>query len=74
MTRPRSSKTKSAREEQFSSQSWEDLRESDNPAYDLVREYEDVFSDNIPAELPADRGVQHEIYLVPGSKYCVTRQ
>ncbi|KAE8968367.1 hypothetical protein PF005_g2315 [Phytophthora fragariae] len=28
----------------------------------------------IPAELPADRGVRHEIDLAPGSKYCVTRQ
>ncbi|KAE8970574.1 hypothetical protein PR001_g27165, partial [Phytophthora rubi] len=26
------------------------------------------------AELPQDKGVQHEIDLVPGTKYCVTRQ
>ena len=42
--------------------------------YDIAREYADVFPDKIPAELPADRGVRHEIDLVPGSKYCVTRQ
>ncbi|KAG6619086.1 reverse transcriptase [Phytophthora cinnamomi] len=28
----------------------------------------------IPAELPQDKGIQHEIDLVPGTKYCVTRQ
>ena len=33
-----------------------------------------MFPDKIPAELSADRGVRHEIYLLPGSKYCVTRQ
>ena len=29
---------------------------------------------NLPSELPPDRGVRHEIDLVPGAKYCVTRQ
>ena len=74
MTRPRRAEQKSAREERFASQSWESLRESGNPVYDIAREYADVFPDKIPAELPADRGVRHEIDLVPGSKYCVTRQ
>ena len=74
MTRPRRAEPKSAREERFASQSWEALRESGNPVYDIAREYADVFPDKIPAELPADRGVRHEIDLVPGSKYCVTRQ
>uniref|UniRef100_A0AAV1TQ33 Reverse transcriptase domain-containing protein n=1 Tax=Peronospora matthiolae TaxID=2874970 RepID=A0AAV1TQ33_9STRA len=74
MTRPRSAEQKSAREERFASQSWKALRESGNPVYDIAREYADVFPDKIPAELPADRGVRHEIDLVPGSKYCVTRQ
>ncbi|POM63460.1 Pol protein, partial [Phytophthora palmivora] len=27
-----------------------------------------------PSQLPPDRGVRHEINLVPGTKYCVTRQ
>ena len=27
-----------------------------------------------PSVLPPDRGVRHEIDLVPGTKYCVTRQ
>ncbi|KAE9214779.1 hypothetical protein PF004_g14943 [Phytophthora fragariae] len=39
-----------------------------------AREFADVFPDKIPAELPADRGVRHDIDLAPGSKYCVTRQ
>ena len=74
MARLRSAEPKSAREERFASQSWEALRESGNPVYDIAREYADVFPDKIPAELPADRGVRHKIDLVPGSKYCVTRQ
>ena len=31
-------------------------------------------SHNPPFVLPPDRGVRHEIDLVPGTKYCVTRQ
>ena len=42
--------------------------------YDLVREYADVCSDKSSAEFSADCGVRHEIDLLPGSKYCVTRQ
>ncbi|KAG2794467.1 hypothetical protein PC118_g23047 [Phytophthora cactorum] len=37
-------------------------------------EYTDVVSKNPPMGLPPDRGVRHEIDLVPGTKYCVTRQ
>ncbi|KAL4092919.1 hypothetical protein PRIC1_011908 [Phytophthora ramorum] len=40
----------------------------------LVRKFSDIFPDKIPAALPPDRGVRHEIDLVPGAKYCVTRQ
>ena len=29
---------------------------------------------NPPSGLPPDRGVRHEIDLVPGTKYCVTQQ
>ncbi|ETI30087.1 hypothetical protein F443_22792, partial [Phytophthora nicotianae P1569] len=72
--RPAHAEPKSAREERFAAQSWEALKASGNPAYKLVREYADVFPDKIPAELPADRGVHHEIDLAPGTKYCVTRQ
>ncbi|KAG2810770.1 hypothetical protein PC113_g16702 [Phytophthora cactorum] len=73
-SRLKSAEPKSAREERFAAQSWEALRESGNPVYETAREYADVFPDKIPAELPADRGIRHEIDLVPGSKYCVTRQ
>ncbi|KAG2975719.1 hypothetical protein PC121_g21902 [Phytophthora cactorum] len=30
--------------------------------------------DEIPAEVPQDKGIQSEIDLVPGTKYCVERQ
>jgi hypothetical protein len=33
-----------------------------------------VVSNDPPTGLPPDRGVRHEIDLVPGTKYCVTRQ
>ena len=72
--RPKSAEPKSAREERFAAQSLESLRATGNPVYDIVREFADVFPDKIPAELPADRGVRHEIDLAPGTKYCVTRQ
>ncbi|KAG6587032.1 reverse transcriptase [Phytophthora cinnamomi] len=34
----------------------------------------EIFPDKVPATLPPDRGVRDEIDLVPGAKYCVTRQ
>ncbi|KAE9166426.1 hypothetical protein PF005_g29203 [Phytophthora fragariae] len=61
-------------DERFATQSWESLKASGNPIYETAREFADVFPDKIPAELPADRGVRHEIDLAPGSKYCVIRQ
>ncbi|KAE9348690.1 hypothetical protein PR003_g6272 [Phytophthora rubi] len=73
-SRPKSAEPKSARAERFAAQSWESPRASGNPIYETAREFADVFPDKIPAELPADRGVRHEIDLAPGSKYCVTRQ
>ncbi|OWZ00633.1 reverse transcriptase [Phytophthora megakarya] len=36
--------------------------------------HRDVLTDEIPAELPQDKGIQHEIDLVPGTKYCLTWQ
>ncbi|KAE9334451.1 hypothetical protein PR003_g13514 [Phytophthora rubi] len=41
---------------------------------EVLREYRDVLPDDIPAEFSQDKGVQHEIDIVPGTKYCVTRQ
>ncbi|KAG2896634.1 hypothetical protein PC115_g17465 [Phytophthora cactorum] len=64
-----SAKTK---KERFDGQSWDSP--SASPFYDVLREYKDVLPDEIPAELPQDKGIQHEIDLVPGTKYCVTRQ
>ncbi|KAG2844238.1 hypothetical protein PC113_g18436 [Phytophthora cactorum] len=64
-----SAKTK---KERFDGQSWDSLKAS--PFYDVLREHKDVLPDEIPAELLQDKGIQHEIDLVPGTKYCVTRQ
>ncbi|POM62175.1 Pol protein, partial [Phytophthora palmivora] len=50
------------------------LKNPEDPVYPLVREYSDVVSKHPPSQLPPDRGVRHEIDLVPGAKYCVTRQ
>ncbi|KAE9243572.1 hypothetical protein PF004_g6070 [Phytophthora fragariae] len=73
-SRPKAAEPKSVREARFAAQSWSALQDSNNPVYSLAREFEDIFPEKIPAELPAERGVRHEIDLVPGSKYCVTRQ
>ncbi|KAG2777338.1 hypothetical protein Pcac1_g12314 [Phytophthora cactorum] len=53
-------------------QSWDSP--SASPFYDVLREHKDVLPDEIPSELPQDKEIQHEIDLVPGTKYCVTRQ
>ncbi|POM76487.1 Pol protein [Phytophthora palmivora] len=50
------------------------LKNPEDPVYTLVKEYSDVVSKHPPSQLPPDRGVRHEIDLVPGTKYCVTRQ
>ena len=36
--------------------------------------FQDVVCHDPPSSLPADRDVRHEFDLVPGIKYCVTRQ
>ncbi|KAG4036144.1 hypothetical protein PC123_g28288 [Phytophthora cactorum] len=36
---------------------------SASPFYDVLREHKDVLPDEIPAELPQDKGIQHEIGL-----------
>ncbi|GMF63237.1 unnamed protein product [Phytophthora fragariaefolia] len=61
-----------SKKERFDEQSWDSRKSS--PLYEVLREYKDVLPDDIRAELPQDMGVQHEIDLVPGTKYCVTRQ
>ncbi|KAF1335807.1 reverse transcriptase, partial [Globisporangium splendens] len=42
------------RKERFEEQSWDALKT--NPVYELVKEYEDIFPDKVPDELPFDRG------------------
>ncbi|KAF1330455.1 reverse transcriptase, partial [Globisporangium splendens] len=60
------------RKERFEEQSWDALKK--NPVYALAREYEDIFPDKVPDELPFDRGIRHEIDVLPGTKYCIARQ
>ncbi|KAG2969166.1 hypothetical protein PC119_g24009 [Phytophthora cactorum] len=50
------------------------LKNPKDPVYPLVKKFADVVSKDPPSQLPPDRGVRHEIDLVPGTKYCVTRQ
>ncbi|GMF54573.1 unnamed protein product [Phytophthora fragariaefolia] len=50
------------------------LKNPSDPFYPVIREYQDVVSKEPPSGLPSDRGVRHEIDLVPEAKYCVTRQ
>ncbi|POM77854.1 LOW QUALITY PROTEIN: Gag protein, partial [Phytophthora palmivora] len=50
------------------------LKNPEDPVYPLVKEYSDVVSKHPPSQLLLDRGVRHEIDLVPGTRYCVTRQ
>ena len=49
------------------------LKDPSDPFYPLVKEFQDVVCHDPPSVLPPDRGVRHEIDLVPGTKYCVTR-
>ena len=60
------------KKERVKSQGWDAL--ASNPYTQLLREFEDVFPEDVPSELPKDKGTQHEIDLVPGTKYCITRQ
>ncbi|GMF27670.1 unnamed protein product [Phytophthora fragariaefolia] len=50
------------------------LKDPSDSNYPLLKEFSDVVSDDPPSVLPPDRGVRHEIDLVPGTKYCTTRQ
>jgi hypothetical protein len=60
------------RVERFTSQSWKSLKS--NPLYDDLVEFNDVFPESVPCELPKDKGIRREIDLKPGTKYCVMKQ
>ncbi|GMF61151.1 unnamed protein product [Phytophthora fragariaefolia] len=55
-----------SKKEGFDKQNWDSLKSS--PLYEVLREHKDVLSDDIPVELPQDKGVQHGIDFVPGTK------
>ncbi|POM77424.1 Pol protein [Phytophthora palmivora] len=50
------------------------LNNPEDPVYLQLTEYSEVVSKHPPSQLPPDRGVRHEIDLMPGTEYCVTRQ
>ncbi|GMF50513.1 unnamed protein product [Phytophthora fragariaefolia] len=50
------------------------LKNPKDPAYPLMKAFEDVVSKDPPSQLPPDRGIRHEIDLLPETKYCVTRK
>ena len=50
------------------------LKNLSDSYYPLVKEFQDVVRHHPPAILTPDRGVHHEIDLVPGTKYCNTQQ
>ncbi|GMF52055.1 unnamed protein product [Phytophthora fragariaefolia] len=50
------------------------LKNPKDPVYPLMKDFEDVVSKDPQLQLPPDRGIRHEIDLVPGTTYCVTRQ
>ncbi|GMG17191.1 unnamed protein product [Phytophthora fragariaefolia] len=61
-----------SKKERFAEQSWDSLKST--LLYEVLREYKGVLPDDIPAATLQDKGVQHEIDFVPGTKYRVTRQ
>ncbi|KAE9178906.1 hypothetical protein PF005_g23894 [Phytophthora fragariae] len=69
-----SDSTSDARAARYAAQSFPAREAAGNPVAPLVREFSDIFPDKVPAALPPDRGVRHEVDFVPGAKYCVTRQ
>ncbi|GMF49801.1 unnamed protein product [Phytophthora fragariaefolia] len=50
------------------------LQDPSDPYYGLIKEFSDVINDDPPSVHPPDRGERHLIDLVPGTKYCTTRQ
>ncbi|KAF1325989.1 hypothetical protein FI667_g8834, partial [Globisporangium splendens] len=54
--------------ERFEEQSWDALKK--NPVYALAREYEDIFPDKVPGELPFDRGI---LAVAKGTSRCNRR-
>uniref|UniRef100_H3H2L9 Integrase catalytic domain-containing protein n=1 Tax=Phytophthora ramorum TaxID=164328 RepID=H3H2L9_PHYRM len=68
-TRPKGAEPKNARAARYAAQSLPALEAAGNPVAPLVREFSDIFPDKVPAALPPDRGVRHEIDIVPGAKY-----
>ncbi|GMF39318.1 unnamed protein product [Phytophthora fragariaefolia] len=74
-TRPKGAEPKTTRASRYAAQSLPALEAAGNPVAPLVREFSDTFPDKVPAALPPDRGVRHEIDLVPGANptFCMKK-
>ncbi|KAI9996250.1 hypothetical protein PInf_013633 [Phytophthora infestans] len=59
---PPSAKTK---KQCFEEQSWDSLKSS--RFYNILQEHKDVLLNEIPAKLPQDKAIQHEIDPPPGT-------
>ncbi|KAG3111737.1 hypothetical protein C6341_g27843 [Phytophthora cactorum] len=70
-TRPKHAEPKTTREARYAAQSLPALEASGNPVAPLVREFIEIFPEKVPTVLPPDRGVRHEIDLMPGAKAVV---
>ncbi|KAG2965646.1 hypothetical protein PC120_g27207 [Phytophthora cactorum] len=66
--RPKEAEPKTARDARFADQSLPALEASGNPVAPLAREFIQIFPEKVPAVLPPNRGVRHEIDLTPGVK------
>ena len=46
------------KKKQFAAQGWDALR--DSPFFEVLRKHRDVFPEEVPSRLPADRGIGHK--------------
>ena len=55
------------KKKRYAAQGWDALR--DSSIFEVLWKHRDVFPEEVPSRLPADRGIGHEIDLKPGTKY-----
>ena len=60
------------KKKRFTAQGWDALK--DSPFFEILWKHRNVFPEEVPSRLPADRGIGHEFDLEPRNKCCVTRQ
>ena len=60
------------KKKRYAARGWDALK--DSPFFEVLWKHRDVFPEEVPSRLPADRSIGHETDLEPGIKYCGTRQ